>query len=329
MTKTFRWGCFSQFVEAGIVTADHLHVSAAHGGEFASKTLGAAEGDGRLEYLHAQDFRTIVANCAFHDDRRYEMVDDGLVRFHFGYDVSIQAWMNGKPLPAMVDNPAGLLVARPDEILVEQVPAGKRQTFVTIACRPEWLDRALGVTLSHHIGYDTDLSASPACHYPIRYDMALRRVVGELVESRVPHRLKPAFFAAKSKEMLIFALSSLMERSREDGYKLTERDLRAVREAHDLLRDRPESPFDLNTLSRQVGINRTKLSYGFRRLYGMSVNQFVTTHRLEHARRLLQETDMTISQIAAAVGYEHACNFSTRFKLHFDCSPRAFRSGES
>ncbi len=83
---------------------------------------------------------------------------------------------------------------------------------------------------------------------------------------------------------------------------------------------------DLGAISRAVGINRTKLSYGFQRLYGMSMSQFVTNHRLEEARRLLLETDMTVSQIALAVGYEHACNFSTRFKAQFNDTPRAFRS---
>lgn len=324
----FRWGRFSQFVEAGIVSADHLLTGEAQGIHLSTKPMSAAEGQGRLEYLHAPDFRAIIANCTFHDAKRYEMVDDGLVRFHFGSDVSIRAWAGEKLLHDIADNPAGLLVAAPDKILVEQVPAEERQRFVTVACRPEWLEKAFGVRLSKHVGYEVDLSAAAACHYPIRYDGDLRRIVGEMIDPRVPEQLKPAFFAAKTQEILVYALSAIMKSGEGDAYRLTERDLAAVREAHEILQDALVAAPDLNTLSRRVGINRTKLSYGFRHLYGMSVSQFVASRRLEHACQLLVQTDMTISQIAVAIGYEHACNFSTSFKSQFGCSPREYRTGE-
>ncbi len=67
----------------GSSDADHLFIAEKQGGEFATKTLTDAEGEGRLEYLWTPDLRTIVANCVFNDDKRYEMIDEGLVRFHF------------------------------------------------------------------------------------------------------------------------------------------------------------------------------------------------------------------------------------------------------
>ncbi|WP_208948416.1 helix-turn-helix domain-containing protein [Segnochrobactrum spirostomi] len=326
MMKTFRWGRSSELIEAGIVTPDHLRAVNLPDVEFASKTLTEAEGEGRLEYLRTPDVRAIVANCAFHHDKRYEMTDEGLVRFHFGYDVSILARVEGRFLQDVLDHPAGLLIADPDTVVAETVPAGRRQTFVTIACHPEWIERTFGVKLTDHLDYEADLSIAPACHYPLRYDGDARRLTAEMLETRIVSSLKPAFLAAKAQEILAFALSSMIKSGTDRAYKHTDRDLAAVRAAHDLLLDAPMAAHDLRAVSRAVGINRTKLSYGFQRLYGLSMSQFVTIHRLEEARRLLLETDMTISQIALAVGYEHACNFSTRFKAQFECSPRAFRA---
>ena len=47
--------------------------------------------------------------------------------------------------------------------------------------------------------------------------------------------------------------------------------------------------------------------------------------RMNKARRLQLETDMSVSQVAAEVGYGFAANFSTRFKNHFGQSPRTLR----
>lgn len=325
--KTFKWGRFSQFVEAGIVNSENIHIAESQAIQFATKTLTPSEGEGRLEYVHAPDFRTIIADCSFHERRGYTMADDGLLRFHFGCDVSIKAWAGEKLLHDVADNPAGVLASRPDEILTEEVPPGEAQRFVTVACRPEWLKRHFNFDISELIGCEGALAGSSTRHYAIRYGRELRRIVQDMIAPPVPSQLRPALLAAKSHEIIIYALSELVEAGKQSAYRLTKADLAAVRRAHDLLQENLISTPDLNGLGRQVGINRTKLSYGFKHLYGMSISQFVTSQRLDHACQLLLRTDLSVSQIAAATGYEHACNFSTAFKSQLGCSPRDFRNG--
>jgi transcriptional regulator GlxA family with amidase domain len=43
--------------------------------------------------------------------------------------------------------------------------------------------------------------------------------------------------------------------------------------------------------------------------------------RLDAARRMLVETDRSIKEIAAAIGYAHASHFSTAFRRQFGVTP--------
>jgi AraC-like DNA-binding protein len=56
------------------------------------------------------------------------------------------------------------------------------------------------------------------------------------------------------------------------------------------------------------------------------VAAWVREQRLRLAKQLLAETDTPVSSICEHLGYSSAANFSTAFRLRFDCSPRAFRA---
>ncbi len=69
-----------------------------------------------------------------------------------------------------------------------------------------------------------------------------------------------------------------------------------------------------------------------RQLERLFAGQLVTTlsaHyqgiRLDHARRLLSETTMTIAEIGAATGFTNASHFSREFKRHFSMPPSGHR----
>ncbi|WP_111497097.1 MULTISPECIES: AraC family transcriptional regulator [Marinobacter] len=61
----------------------------------------------------------------------------------------------------------------------------------------------------------------------------------------------------------------------------------------------------------------------------VSFQQLVDQVRLERARELLQNTRMSLSQIADALGYADAANFTRAFKRWTGMSPSAYRSGRA
>ncbi len=85
--------------------------------------------------------------------------------------------------------------------------------------------------------------------------------------------------------------------------------------------------FSLEELSRQFGINTFKLKYGFKKLTGSSVKQYMLSLRLEYAHQLIQKTDAPITEIAYDLGYRQPGNFTRAFTKKFGISPDALRKG--
>lgn len=81
----------------------------------------------------------------------------------------------------------------------------------------------------------------------------------------------------------------------------------------------------LAQLARRAGTNETKLSSGFKERYQCTIIDYLRRVRMERASFLLRESDLTITQIALEVGYEHPANFATAFKRAFGQTPRDFK----
>lgn len=99
-----------------------------------------------------------------------------------------------------------------------------------------------------------------------------------------------------------------------------------VFEAQRILIENYTAPPTLADLSRRVGLNRTTFCKAFKDIFGLTVFEFCQEHRMNRARELLQDRNLSISQVAAEVGYEHATNFTAAFKKHFGFLPKGIRS---
>ncbi|MEG8039372.1 AraC family transcriptional regulator [Sphingomonas sp. LR60] len=197
---------------------------------------------------------------------------------------------------------------------------------MTIAIEPERLESPFGIRLSDYITM-ADSSASVAIsHHAIHQNSDLRRTTAEIFANNLSGRLRSAYLAAKAQELLALTLHSLSEATQELRQQLTERDVLAIQHARSIIESSITDVPDVALLSRTVGVNRTKLFYGFKRLYGMSVTHYAKDFKMNRARRMLAGTNLRVSEITQALGYEHSANFSTQFKSRFNCSPRNFRA---
>lgn len=145
-------------------------------------------------------------------------------------------------------------------------------------------------------------------------------------------RREPVYAQAKTIELMCLLISRIESctRRRTPGIG----DLRGRREARlyearELLNRHQAQPLALEWICREVGLNKTTLTSGFRQLFGMSVYDCLQKIRMEHAYELLQDESHTVAQVAKAVGYHHSCNFSTAFHAYFGCTPQAARKGRS
>jgi len=140
-------------------------------------------------------------------------------------------------------------------------------------------------------------------------------------------RCDPLYIQAKCIELLCLLINSMktVKRRSEKSAAEGRREARLY-QARELLTLRYAEPVSLQGLSREVGLNRVSLSVGFRQLFGITAYEYLQKQRMERAYELLQEQESSVSQIAAAVGFGHSCNFSTAFHAYFGCTPQQARS---
>lgn len=108
--------------------------------------------------------------------------------------------------------------------------------------------------------------------------------------------------------------------------KLKQADIQRIRAVKDILHQKHLPHATIQQLAYEAGMNRTKLQYGFKKLYGMSIYSYQIQMRMEKARKLLVESDSPIKQIAALSGYNTISSFSAAFKKAYNVSPSQWRN---
>ncbi|TWT92905.1 Xylose operon regulatory protein [Botrimarina colliarenosi] len=81
-----------------------------------------------------------------------------------------------------------------------------------------------------------------------------------------------------------------------------------------------------DSVAEHAELNRRELDAMFRDSVGRSVSAEIQRIRLEHARRLLEETDHPIPAIAEAAGYSSASYMIQVFRRELDTTPSKYRS---
>jgi AraC family transcriptional regulator, transcriptional activator of the genes for pyochelin and ferripyochelin receptors len=157
---------------------------------------------------------------------------------------------------------------------------------------------------------------------------ALSMTIHQILNCPYQGELKRAYLECKAIELVIHQLamvSGAEERpNKKPGFHAA--DEKRIREARRLLIGNLESPPTLKSLARMVGLNKDKLNDGFRRFYGTSVFDYFNSYRMEHARRLLDERRMDITEIAFSAGFSQPCSFTRAFKRRFGVAPRNYQT---
>ena len=84
-------------------------------------------------------------------------------------------------------------------------------------------------------------------------------------------------------------------------------------------------PLTLDELASLFFISKYYLCRTFKEVIGYSVNEYVNIHRIRHAKKLLEETNLSISEVSLQVGYKSITYFEKIFKIYMTISPLKYR----
>ncbi len=151
-----------------------------------------------------------------------------------------------------------------------------------------------------------------------------RSVLDSLLNHSYSGSLENIFVNAKIHELLLYSLDCLVD-EKEEGFacKFLANDLdrEKILNAREVLLQHIGDPITIKELSRKVAINECYLKKGFKEIFGTTIFDFYQQQRMEHAKYLLYEKGLSVTDVSALLGYSSISHFSTAFKKHTGLKP--------
>lgn len=167
----------------------------------------------------------------------------------------------------------------------------------------------------------------------IKADVSLRQLALDIFNSRdrLTASLRAHYLRAKVEELLCLAIDRTrpLQTLKIGRNRLLARDIARLHEARSILTANLADTPTVSALSRMLALNETKLKAGFRKLFGETIQEYVTRAKLETALALIETSDLSISEIGYRLGYRYPANFTQAFKARYGVTPRAAREARN
>ena len=288
-------------------------------------TLSPNEGRGYWELTRIRDdVYVIVENFAYKDPRIEFVPGDGLIQFNFKVSGDMTLGVS-RAEPLRFNRPSLLVWAQPTGIdITEWTAPSAHERSVAICIRPEFLVEQFLTSIVH---LPEQLQAYLAntrdrisfCQLPMSAHML--EVAMKLINNTFTGALGLVYTEALALELLCIAVGSFRSSSATSIEEYTERELRCLHAAREILMRQFASPPTIGQLARSVGMAESPLMKSFKVLFGETVFDFGLRCRMQHALTLLRDQHRSVALTSEAVGYGHPTSFATAFRRYFGIRP--------
>ncbi|HUD28898.1 MAG TPA: AraC family transcriptional regulator [Novosphingobium sp.] len=158
---------------------------------------------------------------------------------------------------------------------------------------------------------------------------ALRAIALAIRDCDLPDAASTPYRLAKSIELLCDLLRAHVDNALVPlgaCGPLSSADTQRLLAARRVIDERWSEKLTLDIIARASGLNRGKLTRGFREMFDCTVADAISGHRLGEARQMLLATDLPISSIGYRCGYLNNASFTRAFARHFGEAPTQFRA---
>ncbi|WP_411339835.1 AraC family transcriptional regulator [Sphingopyxis sp. J-6] len=164
---------------------------------------------------------------------------------------------------------------------------------------------------------------------PYHMPAVLRSIVVALRDCALPEGVQQIYRGAKCIELLCETMrldveDLLLPNGATAGLSIA--DSERLLAARRVIEERSAEKLTIEGIARMCGLNRGKLTRGFRELFDCSVADAIAEQRLSRAGNMLLATDLPISSIGYRCGYLNNASFTRAFSRHFGIAPTRYRA---
>ncbi len=145
-----------------------------------------------------------------------------------------------------------------------------------------------------------------------RKDAGWREIIGSLID-----------------QLSVYLLRRHINVQRSDEIELSRVGIvdRRLRKAIEFMHDNCSRELKLSEIAGAAYLSEYHFARLFKKITGATPHGYLAALRVERARRLLAETDLSIAEIGAQVGYVSQSHFTKVFREATGITPRVFRQG--
>lgn len=152
-----------------------------------------------------------------------------------------------------------------------------------------------------------------------------RMVLETLLNHTYTGSLENIYINAQTQMLLLYSLECMLGDKDVEAFQCkflaNESDREKIIKSREILLQHIGEPLTIKELSRKVAINECYLKKGFKELFGTTIFDFYQGQRMEHARYLLYEKELSVTDVSMLLGYSSISHFSTAFKKHTGLKP--------
>ena len=151
-----------------------------------------------------------------------------------------------------------------------------------------------------------------------------RMAIEALLNHTYTDTLANIFINAQTQILLLYSMDCMLgdkEEVFQCKFLANEADRDKITKAREVLLQHIGEPLTIKELSRKVAINECYLKKGFKEMFGTTIFDFYQSQRMEHAKYLLYDKGLSVTEVSMLLGYSSISHFSTAFKKHTGIKP--------
>lgn len=153
----------------------------------------------------------------------------------------------------------------------------------------------------------------------------IRMLLEALLNHNYTDSLENIYINAQTQMLLLYSMGCMLGEKEIDvincKFLANEADREKIEKAREVLIEHIGEPITIKALSRKVAINECYLKKGFKEMFGTTIFEFYQGQRMEHAKYLLYEKGVSVTEVSLLLGYSSISHFSTAFKKHTGLKP--------
>jgi len=175
-----------------------------------------------------------------------------------------------------------------------------------------------------------DIEAKKLFYYQGNYSLQTADIIAEINTDLFSDFLRAIKLEAKALDIFAVQIEQYADdlKLNKNQSVIRKKEIEKIIQLTEAISKDLSTTYTVQELASSIGINVNKLQEGFKYLYNETVNNYIQELRLENAKKLLTETELSISEITEKIGLSNPSYFSKVFKEKFKISPNQYRRGK-